>query len=131
MMIITDDRPDAITKARMFETLLKPCVSEVKVITTMNVSREVMNINKNTILVTIHRARGYVNPIGDSVSIRSVITEIAASRREQGIALRGIILFGSPYLDSEFQVPPAFVMKTFSESGASIAAAAERLQQEK
>ena len=100
-------------------------------ITATNWSRELMDIDGNTILVIFHRARGYVNPVSESISVPSVIRAMAASLSERGIVPRGMILFGSPYLDAEFEVRPAFVMKTFSESSASIAAAAERFQQQK
>ena len=131
MIILTDDRPDAIRKAKAFETMMKPFVSEIKMFTPVNWSQDRMNVDRNTILVTFHRARGYVNPEIAAVSTLFVVREIAARLLQEAIAPRGIICFGSPYLDSEFQTRPEFVMKTFSESTASIEAAAERLQSQK
>jgi beta-glucosidase len=127
MLILTDDRPDAINKSKKFETMMKPFVSEIKMFTPLNWSQNAMQIGRDTILVTFHRARGYVNPEMAVVSVPSVMREIAASFGTP----KGMILFGSPYLDSEFETRPEFVMKTSSESGASIMAAAELLQHQK
>lgn len=129
MIILTDDRPDAVNKAKTYETMMKPFVSSIKIITPANWMREPMQIGKDSILATFHRMRGYVNAEIAVVSVPSVVRELAALCNT--IALRGMILFGSPYLDAEFEIPPAFVMKTFSESSASVAAAAERIQQQK
>jgi beta-glucosidase-like glycosyl hydrolase len=131
MIILTDDRPDAIKKAKLYETHLKPFVSDVNVFTASNWSEEKMHIDVDSILVTFHRARGYVNPVSEKITIRTVVREIAGLCSLRGISPRGLILFGSPYLDSEFEMLPSFVMKTFSESNASIIAAAEKLQLKK
>lgn len=127
MIILTDDRPDAINKSKKFETMMKPFVSDIKMFTPLNWSQNAMQISRDTILITFHRARGYVNPEMAVVSVPSVVREIAASFGTP----KGMILFGSPYLDSEFETRPEFVMKTFSESDASIMAAAELLQHQK
>ncbi len=129
VVILADSRPDATLKAKMFETLIHPFVSEVKMFTSANWSKDAMEMNSDTILVTLHRARGYVQPANEAVSIRSIVQTMAASFSEKNIVPRGMILFGSPYLDSEFIIGPRFVMKTFSESAASIFAATQRLQQ--
>jgi beta-N-acetylhexosaminidase len=129
MVVLTDDRPNAMNKSKIFETLLKPFVLEVKMFTPANWSQEGMEIGMDTILVTFHRARGYVSPLNESISVPSVIRAMATLFSDKGIAPRGMILFGSPYLDAEFKVLPEFVMKTFSESNASIAAVAEILKQ--
>jgi beta-N-acetylhexosaminidase len=129
IIILTDDRVDAIRKSKIFETLIQPFVLEAKSYTTANWSRELTDISDDTIIVTFHRARGYANPVQENVSVRSIIGEIATMLSANELAPRGIILFGSPYLDSEFQIPPSFILKTFSESIASIMAAVERLKQ--
>jgi beta-N-acetylhexosaminidase len=128
VIIITDDKPDAIRKTNIFEKIIVPFILEVKSFTTANWSSEAMEISQDTIIVTFHRARGYVNPIQGNRSVRSIFEDISASFFANKIAPRGIILFGSPYLDSEFRIPPGFILKTFSESIASVEAVAERLQ---
>ncbi len=128
IVILSDDRPEAIDKSKLFENLIRPFVSEVKVFTTKNWFSESANIGVDTILVTFHRARGYVDPVSERISVPTIIRAIATSSPEKGIMLQGLILFGSPYLDSEFETSPSFVMKTFSESTVSIFAAVERLK---
>ncbi len=126
MIILTDDRPEAIHKSKMFEELMSPFVSGIEIITPAKWAEGTVQMDRDTILVTFHRARGYVNPKMDVVSVPSIVRAMAVLLGT--IAPRGLILFGSPYLDSEFQMSPKFVMKTFSESNASMVATAERLQ---
>ncbi|HEX5315815.1 MAG TPA: glycoside hydrolase family 3 N-terminal domain-containing protein, partial [Candidatus Kapabacteria bacterium] len=128
ILIIADDRPQAIEKANLFSKSMDSAVDSINIITPNNWPNMEVGFDHNTILATFHRARGYLGNNEMKMTIPAVVQEIANSLAGRGLTPRGLILFGSPYLDSEFQTPPDFVLKTFSESQASIRAAAQILR---
>jgi beta-N-acetylhexosaminidase len=128
ILIIADDRPQALEKANSFSELMRSNIASIKVITPNGWPEAEMELDHNTILATFHRARGYLGNNETKLAIPAVVREIADSLAGRGLGLRGLILFGSPYLDAEFQTPPNFVLKTFSESQASIQAAVHLLR---
>ena len=121
MLILADDRGNALEKAKAFAEILRPRISEIQIITPSSWTNDI-NLRSNTILATFHRARGYISQTEEKKTIPSIVREIGKH------SLRGMILFGSPYLDSELLTPPGFVIKTFSESHASVRAAIEYIQ---
>ncbi len=127
MIVLTDDRPDALSKGLMFATHMRQVIPKIGVFTPTNWSGTSMEIGRDTILVTFHRARGYVSPEPEKDSVPSILRTIAATLAIEGIAPRGLVLFGSPYLDSEFQMAFGFVIKAFSESAASVSAVADTI----
>ncbi|MHB8392248.1 MAG: glycoside hydrolase family 3 protein [Acidobacteriaceae bacterium] len=126
-LILTDDRPEAALKARLFADLLPVAVAKPTIISTNKWSDASVEFESNAIIVTIHRARGYVGALETAVTLPAIIREIADSLAGRGLAPRGLVLLGSPYLDREFQTPPQFVLKTFSESPVSLKAAVNAL----
>ena len=122
VLIVADDRPMVMEKARFFANSIRSSSRNVEIITTDESSLDSIECDENTILAFFYRARGYV---GEQIAPRSVpmlAREIAESVQGQGITLRGLILFGSPYLDRQFQTAAGFILKTFSESMPSIRA---------
>ncbi|MFI5202716.1 MAG: glycoside hydrolase family 3 protein, partial [Candidatus Kapaibacterium sp.] len=128
ILILADDRPAALEKAKAFAASMRDTVASIAIITPNGWPERSIEFDRNTILATFHRARGYIGTNNATLTIPAVVREITASLEGRGLAPRGLILFGSPYLDTEFQTPPDFVLKTFSESNASIRAAAQILR---
>jgi len=128
LLILTDDRSDALEKAKAFSESIRSNFNSIEIIIPNAWPDHSVDLGENTILATFHRARGYLGTNNESRTIPAIVREIAASLGGRGLAPRGLILFGSPYLDLEFQTRPAFVLKTFSESRASIRAAAQTLR---
>jgi beta-glucosidase-like glycosyl hydrolase len=114
LLVLTDDRVESEKKAEQFADDLKDIFQSVQVINIRNWSQQLM-VSDKTVIATFHRARGYLGGQAESVTMPQVIREIAGESSP-----RGLILIGSPYLDQEFSTPPSFVLKTFSESTASI-----------
>jgi beta-N-acetylhexosaminidase len=126
VVIICDQRDVARTRAEYFLNALLGA-GKVKSGKVMNMGEalEQTTLTPKTMLVTFHRARGYLggSPTGGPavVTMPHVIRRIAERSREHSIVSGGFILFGSPYLDSEFvEGCPNVILKTFSESMASI-----------
>jgi beta-N-acetylhexosaminidase len=116
LLVLTDDRVESEKKAELFANNLKSAFRSTKVINIRDWAQQA--VTDTTITATFHRARGYLGGQAESVTMPQVIREIAGESSP-----RGLILIGSPYLDQEFSTPPSFVLKTFSESTASIKAA--------
>ncbi len=129
LLILADDRPTALEKANAFARSMRSIFASARIVTPNEWRECAVEFDGDTILATFHRARGYIGNNSAKLTIPAVVREIAESLAGRGLALRGLILFGSPYLDMEFQrTPPDFVLKTFSESGASIRAAVKSLR---
>jgi beta-glucosidase-like glycosyl hydrolase len=128
LLLLADDRPEAMEKANTFSEEMRSNFTSAEIITPKDWPERSVEFDENTILATFHRARGYLGTNNSALTIPAVVREIAASFAGRGLAPRGLILFGNPYLDLEFQTPPDFVLKTFSESRASIRAAAQTLR---
>jgi beta-N-acetylhexosaminidase len=123
LIVLTDDRPEATVKAKQFITGLESIFDFVTIHSIHDWKANSLTIDSRTVLATLHRARGYLGGEKTSVTMPEVIRTIAAN----ATVLRGLILIGSPYLDQEFSTPPGFVLRTFSESKASIEAAQQRI----
>ncbi len=130
VLILTDDRPEAIAKAKLFAEWLPESIPEPTIFSTIEWRDASPEFDENTILVAVHRARGYVGPLETTETLPAIVREIADAMDGRGIAPRGILLFGSPYLDTEFHAAPQFVLKTFSESPVSIRAAVNLMMAE-
>ncbi|HET6399915.1 MAG TPA: glycoside hydrolase family 3 N-terminal domain-containing protein [Candidatus Kapabacteria bacterium] len=128
ILILADDRSAALEKANAFAESMRDAIATIDILTPNDWPERSVELDPNTILATFHHTRGYLGTNRAALTIPALVREIAASLAGRGIALRGLILFGSPYLDIEFQTPPGFVLKTFSESRASIRAAAQTLR---
>jgi beta-N-acetylhexosaminidase len=135
LLIVSDDRPEALKKAKAFSELMRQAVTNVEISTPNKWAERSTNnpllageLDTDTIVAVFHRARGYIGGDSAAESIPKIIAEIAASLAGRNIALRGIVLIGSPYLGETFQSNPGFTIKTYSESLASVRAASDKLQ---
>jgi beta-glucosidase-like glycosyl hydrolase len=127
LTILSDDRPQALVKAEMFAKATSDCFERVRVVTVGDWKTSGVTVDRDTVLATFHRARGYIgNGAGKDLTMMGVIAGIARA----GARPHGLILFGSPYIEYEFSRTddePIAVLKTFSESAASVRAVATLL----
>ncbi len=119
-VILADERGTALEQAQSFAELLQQNGIRTETFTPANWPHG-KELNDRSILGTFHRARGYIGGNDAAMSVPEVIRMI------RSMPLRGLILFGSPYLGLELQHEPKFVIKTFSESHASVIAAYQRI----
>jgi len=122
LVILTDDRTEAENKAKQFADDLKDVFQSIRLINIRDWAQQRVTITGETVVATFHRARGYLGGQSAAVTMPAIMREIASKTLP-----RGLILIGSPYLDQEFSTPPSFVLKTFSESHASIKAAQQQI----
>ena len=127
LAILADDRPEAITKAEKFLDNISTLFTAAKLVKVSDWDETNIELNSDSILATFHRARGYLGGSATNASVPRIMARIAEDLAGRGVKLRGLILFGSPYLGEEFEVEPGFVLKTFSESLASIEAVTKKL----
>ncbi len=128
LLIICDDRPLARKKGERFETLMQPFVKTSQVVTASKWNDSEHSFDENTIIATFHRARGYISNVETTKTLPGIVEEIGSSLEGRGIILKGLILMGSPYLDEAFLSRPQFIIKTYSESAASIEAVVAEIQ---
>jgi hypothetical protein len=121
--MLTDLRPDVQAKADRFIQNIKPVFQSVEHI----VPGSDYEFDDRTLLVVFHRVRGYIDAATSGQTIQGTIRVIAEKLSNRGNTLAGLVLFGNPYLDRAFLPAPKFILKTFSESSASIEMASKRL----
>ncbi len=127
LIVIYDDREQARDKAKYFASKAMPFFESVTSFTPQEWQASKPSVDDRTIIATFHRARGYLGEVATDWTLPRIMASIAEGPQlGSGVPL-GLILIGSPYLDMDFEVPPQFVLKTFSESLPSIIAALERL----
>jgi beta-glucosidase-like glycosyl hydrolase len=126
LLVLSDDRPEAIGKAQVFTDRAAMLFrsSQLETVSEWNENSE---WKPNTVLVTFHRARGYLGGTATNASMPRIMAHLAKKISTEHLTLKGLVLFGSPYLDSELRAEPGFVLKTFSESSASIEAVLQKL----
>jgi beta-N-acetylhexosaminidase len=126
LVVIVDDRPEAISKAQAFSDRVATIFRSSQ-LETVSEWDETSEWKPNTVLVTVHRARGYLGGTATNASMPRIMAHLAKKILTEHLTLKGLVLFGSPYLDSELRAEPGFVLKTFSESSASIEAVLQKL----
>ena len=122
IVILADERPEVMEKVKFFAQSIAGGSHGVEIMTTSEWPVRPLEFDANTIISAFHRARGFVGGDLAPRALPKLVRGIAQSLDGRGLAARGLILFGNPYLDREFQTPPGFVIKTFSESMPSIRA---------
>jgi len=133
-LIVCDDREIALKKAREFASnlLASGLATNAKVITPHELEGEQLYEASEVVLVTLHRARGY---IGGELQKNQHAFPIALETfelklKQAGRQLAGMILVGSPYLDKVMEpVNSGFILKTFSESRVSMQAVISKLKE--
>ncbi len=133
LMIVTDGTKDALLKA---EQLTRNLSSLFHSIQSIAIAGGLLpEIDDHTVLAVFHRARGYVDATATEWTVPRMMRELGAQFADRNTRLAGLILFGNPYLDRHFALAPTlaatlapnFILKTFSESRASVEMAAQRL----
>jgi beta-glucosidase-like glycosyl hydrolase len=129
-LIVCDRREVARSRAEYFLSgLLGSGRANSGKVLNMEEATELDGIEPGTMLVTFHRARGYLGGNASAVTMPHVVRRIAERCKQQGIHPAALLLFGSPYLDSEFtEERPKVIVKTFSESMVSIDAVLDMLK---
>ncbi len=125
VIIVLDDRDRAKQRAKQFATAISRRGGIVQFVNKPEDITEDACANPNgTVIVSFHRARGYVDGRGEDNNVKSSLNRIAELLAATATSPSALILFGSPYLDSHFLgvVSPVAVVKTFSESAASVRA---------
>lgn len=128
-VILVDERELTIKKANHFaKQLLQLEIAETaEVITAKAADDQFLLSSDRTVLVTFHRARGYIGDTGDVKLLPNVVQGLC--ERSSSLQLAGAILVGSPYLDVQLgKSLQGFCIKTYSESWVSCEAVIDLLK---
>ena len=127
IIIVCDDREQTFEKARWFAAELRSRFSGVVLHSASEWKEE--SVDRNTLLVTFHRARGYLGGVAPTATVPYVVDKIA----ERAVQIKeypsGLLMIGSPYMDRHFAESIPYQVRTYSESWASVKAAATLLLQ--
>jgi beta-glucosidase-like glycosyl hydrolase len=113
VVVLTDERPLAIMKAQR----LAGSLSDSKFNSYVRTFTQSLDFafDRPFVLVTFHRARGYIGGVDLAGNASVALKRLAAIASAN---LRGLVLVGSPYIEHLF--PNAqFVVKTYSEASSS------------
>ena len=128
LVILCDDRPEVLDKARRFAEEVAPLFRSVDMVTPQGWETSKVTFNESTVIATFFRARGYLTDAATQWTVSRMISAVASWMTKARTAPRGMILIGSPYADREFDLAPRFILKTFSESAVSISAVTDILR---
>jgi beta-glucosidase-like glycosyl hydrolase len=123
LVVLTDPRPEVERKATSVIQNVGSIFKSVRRVS----AGSALDVDDNSVLAVFHRARGYIDADATEWTIPRIMLDVAGRMSERGSTLAGLIMFGNPYLDRHFLMPPTFTLKTFSESAPSIAVASEKL----